>query len=62
MSEFEHHLEVGEPTFSSQIFAEFAKQKPPPKIRGSQFVKREEKIKPKQIIRKPFVPTPVRPK
>lgn len=26
------------------------------KIRGSQFVKREEKIKPKTVIRKPFNP------
>jgi hypothetical protein len=32
------------------------KQKPPPKIRGSQFVKREQKQKPKLIVKKPFIP------
>jgi len=43
--------------FQSQTF-EFGqgnKNKPQQKIRGSQFVKREEKKIPKNIIRKPFV-------
>jgi len=30
--------------------------RPPPKIRGSQFVKREQKIFPKKIIRNPWIP------
>lgn len=43
--ELEHSLEFG---------GQGNKNKPPPKIRGSQFVKREEKIKPKLTIRNPF--------
>ena len=32
--------------------------KPPPKIRGSQFVRREEKKRPKLIVKIPFIQRP----
>lgn len=38
------------------------KNKPPPKIRGGQFVKREEKKFPKLIIRLPWQPKQPKPK
>lgn len=44
-------------SFDSPILddLEFAKQKPRPKIRGSQHIRRQEKKIPKKIIRKPIV-------
>lgn len=43
-------------------FGQGNNQKPPPKIRGSQFVKREEKVKPKLTIRNPYIQKTTLPK
>ena len=52
-----HEFDIGFEDFVIGTI-EFNKPKPPTKIRGSQHIRREEKQKPKQIIRKPFTPKP----
>jgi hypothetical protein len=52
----ECEFDLFDPEPIAGVIFEFNKQTPPPKIRGSQFVKREQKVFPKLIIRPTFIP------